>query len=183
MAQKLLWANGSNWQLLYYGLYQPLTSLSFERWIIFIATPWTECLCQSSSILFAGTMLCVSISSFQSLFQMLQPSLSRWEAACDLRVEKRNKQGDFMAINTGCCCPSKTIGKTTTHVTNILIYRWTLNDLMFGRGKVGCTRVGSEVFARLWCWRPFRNSLQILEIIFLWKHNTKSGGIWLYLGD
>ena len=81
-----------------------------------------------------------------SVFQMLlphKPPLSRWEVVCDLRFAKRNKQSDFMAFDTGCSYPPEIVGKIATLERNILIYRGTPNDLKFGRGEVGCRRVGS----------------------------------------
>lgn len=72
-----------------------------------------------------------------------KPPLSRWERVCDLRFAKKNKQGDFMAFDTGCSYPPEMASKIAALARNILIYRLTLNDLKFGRGEVGCTRVGS----------------------------------------
>jgi len=51
-----------------------------------------------------------------------KPPLSRWEVVCDLRFAKRNKQGDFMALDTGCSYPPEMVGKIATLVMNILIF-------------------------------------------------------------
>jgi len=67
-----------------------------------------------------------------------KPALSGWEVVGDLRFAKRNKQGDLMAFDTGCSYPTEMLGKTATLQMDILVYRQTLDDLMFGKGEVFC---------------------------------------------
>jgi len=43
-----------------------------------------------------------------------------------------------MAFDTGCSYPTEMLGKTATLQMDILVYRQTLDDLMFGKGEVFC---------------------------------------------